>query len=105
MIFGIQKDKGLIFDKAMLKVVTIGQNGVTREDILVHDVTEPYGYVHQQLIGMKLPDFPVAMGVIRAVKAPVYDQLMEEQIESVKSKAKIKTIDDLLSSGNTWVVD
>jgi len=105
MIFGNNKDKGLIFDNAILKVATIGENGVTREDILVHDVTEPNGYVHQQLIGMKLPDFPVAMGVIRAVKAPVYDQLMEEQIETVKSKSKIKSIDDLLSSGNTWIVE
>jgi hypothetical protein len=44
------------------------------------------------------------MGVIRAVEAPVYDQMMEAQIADVKSKAKIKSIDDLLSSGNTWVV-
>lgn len=104
MIFGNQKDKGLIFDRAILKVATIGENGITREDILVHDVTEPNGYVHQQLIGMKLPDFPVAMGVIRAVPAPVYDQMMEVQIENVQKNSKIKSIDDLLSSGNTWVV-
>jgi 2-oxoglutarate ferredoxin oxidoreductase subunit beta len=105
MIFGTQKDKGLVFDKGLLKVVTIGENGITREDILIHDVTEPNGYLHQQLIGMKLPEFPVAMGVIRAVKALVYDQMMEKQIAEVKSKAKIKTIDELLSSGNTWVVE
>jgi 2-oxoglutarate ferredoxin oxidoreductase subunit beta len=104
MIFGNQKEKGLVFDKGLLKVVTIGENGITREDILVHDVTEPNGYLHQQLIGMKLPEFPVAMGVIRAVKALVYDQMMEKQIADVKSKARIKSIDDLLSSGNTWVV-
>ncbi len=105
MIFGNLKNKGLIFEKGMLKAVTIGENGITREDILIHDVTEPNGYLHQQLIGMKLPDLPVAMGVIRAVKAPVYDQLMEKQIEEVKSRAKIKSIDDLLRSGNTWVVE
>ena len=105
MIFGNQKEKGLVFDKGLLKVVTIGQNGITKEDILVHDVTEPNGYLHQQLIGMKLPEFPVAMGVIRAVKALVYDQMMEKQIADVKSKARIKSIDDLLSSGNTWVVE
>lgn len=105
MIFGNLKDKGLIFDKGMLKAVKIGENGITREDILVHDVTEPYGYLHQQLIGMKLPELPVAMGVIRAVKAPVYDQMMEKQIADVKNKAKIKSIDELLRSGNTWVVD
>jgi len=105
MIFGNQKDKGLVFDKGLLKVVTIDENGITRDDILIHDVTEPNGYIHQQLIGMKLPDFPVAMGVIRAVKALVYDQMMEKQIADVKSKARIKSIDDLLSSGNTWVVE
>jgi len=105
MIFGNQKEKGLVFDKGFLKVVAIGENGVSLDDILVHDVTEPFGYIHQQLIGMKLPDFPVAMGVIRAVKALVYDQMMEKQIADVKSKAKIKSIDDLLSSGNTWVVE
>lgn len=105
MIFGNLKDKGLVFDKGLLKVVTIGENGITREDILVHDVTEPNGYLHQQLIGMKLPEFPVAMGVIRAGEALVYDQMMEKQIADVKSKAKIKSMDDLLSSGNTWVVE
>lgn len=105
MIFGTQKDKGLVFDKGFLKVVTIGENGITLDDILVHDVTEPYGYIHQQLIGMKLPDFPVAMGVIRAVETLVYDQVMEQQIADVKSRSKIKSIDDLLSSGNTWVVE
>jgi 2-oxoglutarate/2-oxoacid ferredoxin oxidoreductase subunit beta len=105
MIFGNLKDKGLIFDKTALKVVTIGENGITRDDILIHDVTEPFGYLHQQLIGMKLPDFPVAMGVIRAVAAPVYDQMMEKQITDVKRKAKIRSVDELLNSGNIWVVD
>ena len=105
MLFGNQKDKGLAFDKGNLKVVKIGENGITIEDILVHDATEPNGYLQQVLIGMKLPDFPVAMGVIRAVKAPVYDQVMEAQIEEVKKKARIKTLDELLCSGNTWVVE
>ena len=105
MIFGTLKDKGLVFDKGLLKVVKIGENGISLNDILVHDVTEPNGYIHQQLIGMKLPEYPVAMGVIRAVKAPVYDQIMEKQIADVKSKSKIKSIDDLLQSGNTWIVE
>jgi 2-oxoglutarate ferredoxin oxidoreductase subunit beta len=105
MIFGAARNKGLVLEKGMLKVATVGENGVTLDDIFVHDATEPNGYIHQQLIGMQLPDHPIAMGVIRAVKAPVYDQLMEEQIANVKSKARIKSIDDLLGSGNTWVVE
>ncbi len=105
MIFGDNKDKGLVFDKGNLKVVKIGENGVTMDDILVHDVTEPNGYIHQLLINMKLPDFPVAMGVIRAVDAPIYDQAMEAQIAEAKGKSRIKSVDDLLNSGNTWTVE
>ncbi|GET23463.1 2-oxoacid:ferredoxin oxidoreductase subunit beta [Prolixibacter denitrificans] len=105
MIFGENEDKGLVLECGRLKVVKIGEDGVTRDDILVHDVTEPNGFVHQLLINMALPDFPVAMGVIRAVPGPSYDEAMVAQIEEVKSTAKIKCVDDLLTSGNTWVVE
>jgi 2-oxoglutarate ferredoxin oxidoreductase subunit beta len=105
MVFGNNKDKGLVFDKGNLKVVQIGENNITIHDILVHDAKEPNGYIHQLLINMKLPDFPVAMGVIRAVDAPVYDQLMEAQISEAKAKARIRSVDELLNSGNTWEVE
>jgi len=105
MIFGDNEDKGIVLECGRLKVVKIGENGVTRDDILVHDVTEPNGFIHQLLINMALPDFPVAMGVIRAVEAPYYDQALVEQIAEVKAKSKIKSMDDLLNSGNTWVVE
>ena len=104
MIFGFNHDKGLIFEKGNLKAVKIGENGVSMKDILIHDATEPNGFIHQLLINMKLPDLPVAMGIIRAVEAPVYDLAREAQIADVQSKSKIKCVDDLLNSGNTWVV-
>ena len=37
MIFGKQKNKGLVFDGGKLKVATIGEDGVTEDDIVVHD--------------------------------------------------------------------
>jgi 2-oxoglutarate ferredoxin oxidoreductase subunit beta len=54
---------------------------------------------------MKLPEFPVAMGVIRAVPSKVYDQAMVEQIAEAKAKSRISCVDDLLASGNTWRVE
>lgn len=105
MIFGTNRNKGIILDKGKLRVVEIGVNGVKEEDILVHDASEPNGFIHQLLINMTLPEFPVAMGVIRAVNAPVYDQMMESQIAEVQAKSKIKNMDQLLSSGNTWRVE
>lgn len=105
MIFGNNRDKGIILDKGKLRVVKVGEGGVKPEDLLVHDMADQDGFLHQSLINMKLPDFPVAMGVIRAVPSKVYDQAMEEQIAGAKAKSKISTIDQLLSSGNTWRVD
>ena len=105
MIFGFDNEKGLILENGRLKVAIIGENGVTEADILVHDAKDPDPIIHMQLISMTLPDFPIAMGVIRATEALVYDQELEKQIEFVSAKRKINNVDELLKSGNTWEVN
>lgn len=104
ILFGAEKEKGLIFEKAKLKVVEIGKNGVTENDILVHDTTEVDPTLHMALINMQLPNMPVAFGVIRSVPAPVYDVEMVAQIDSVQQNRKVTCVDELLKSGNTWEV-
>jgi 2-oxoglutarate ferredoxin oxidoreductase subunit beta len=47
---------------------------------------------------------PVAFGVIRAVSSPVYDTEMVAQINQIQQTRKIKSVDELLNSGNTWEV-
>jgi 2-oxoglutarate/2-oxoacid ferredoxin oxidoreductase subunit beta len=105
MLFGEDNQKGLAFIKGKLKVVTLGEGGITIDDILVHDATDPDPSVHLALVNMQLPHFPVAFGVIRSVAAHVYDQEMVAQIDAIKQLSKIKTMDQLLLSGNTWVVE
>lgn len=104
MIFGANRDKGLILDGLKLKVATIGQDGVTENDILVHDTKAADPVIHHMLAKMRYPDFPVALGVIRDVDKPTYDAGVEEQIENLQKTAKIRTMDDLLQSGQTWEV-
>ncbi len=104
MLFGADNEKGIIFKNGKLEVAVIGENGVSEADILVHDTKEEDPTLHMALINMKLPDMPVALGVIRSVDAPVYDTDMEAQIKAVQAKAKIRTVDELLQSGNTWEV-
>jgi len=53
---------------------------------------------------MKFPEYPVALGVIRAVKDSTYDDNVRDQLAEVREKSKIKTMDDLLMSGATWEV-
>jgi 2-oxoglutarate ferredoxin oxidoreductase subunit beta len=56
------------------------------------------------LANMKYPEYPVALGVIRAVPAPTYDRSVQVQIAEIKKHSKIKCMDDLLKSGSTWSV-
>lgn len=104
MLFGANNEKGIVMERGKLKVVTIGENGITPDDILVHDACEKDPTLHVALINMALPDFPVAFGVVRAVPAPVYDEEMTRQIELVKESREITCVDELLNSGNTWEV-
>jgi 2-oxoglutarate/2-oxoacid ferredoxin oxidoreductase subunit beta len=104
MIYGVNRDKGIVMENGKLKAVNIGQEGYTIDDILTHDAKEKTTYIHSMLIDMELPELPVAFGVIRAVDALVYDQEMEKQIEEVQQKRKITSMDELLMSGNTWEV-
>jgi 2-oxoglutarate ferredoxin oxidoreductase subunit beta len=105
MIFGKSNDKGLILDGLKLKVVKIGENGITEKNILVHDAIEPNPGIQYMLANMKFPEYPVALGVIRAVPGATYDNSVKEQISTVKKSAKIKCMDDLLTSGSTWNVE
>lgn len=104
MLFGVEKEKGLVMENGKLKVAFIGKDGVTEDDILVHDAMEQDPTIHLALINMALPDMPVAFGVIRSVPAPVYDTELVAQIKEVQATRKITCVDELLNSGNTWEV-
>lgn len=104
MIFGKDKNKGIRLNGTRLEVVTLGENGVTEEDLLVHDAYQQDPGIHLMLAKMSYPHFPVALGVIRSAMYPTYDDMVEEQIAYAKAKQKIKTVDDLLNSGETWEI-
>ncbi|MDD2564784.1 MAG: 2-oxoacid:ferredoxin oxidoreductase subunit beta [Salinivirgaceae bacterium] len=104
MIFGKEKNKGLVLKGFTLKVVTIGEDGYTIDDILTHDAGEPNPAIHHLLSNMQYPEYPVALGVIREVKDDTYENLLVQQIADVQANTKIKKMDDLLKSGGIWEV-
>jgi len=103
MLFGKENEKGIVLEGLKLKAVTIGQDGYTIDDILVHDAYESDNTLHLML-GMMCGDMPVALGVIREVEAPVYDQAVEEQIAEVQAKNPTRTLKELLMKGEIWEV-
>jgi len=104
MVYGKNRDKGLILKNNRIISVTIGQDGITEGDLLVHDALEDSPGVHSMLIDMKYPDLPIALGVIRSVKDMTYDDNVRDQVLDVRAKSGIQTVDELLNSGAIWEV-
>jgi 2-oxoglutarate ferredoxin oxidoreductase subunit beta len=108
LVFGADGGKGLRLKpgKLQLEVVTIGENGIGADDILVHDETDRTlasmlaGLGHGHAEGGE----PVAVGVLYCNPAPSY----EAQVHGVTHDAEPASAADLnafLRRGNTWTVE
>ena len=104
MIFGKDRDKGLVRDGFLLKAVTIGQDGYTMDDVLVHDAHTPSNFLHQQLAMMDGHSLPLALGVIRDVESESYDHAVSAQVEEVRARKGFTTLRDMILAGDTWTV-
>ena len=105
MIFGKDSNRGLVRDGFLLKAVTIGEEGYTMDDVLVHDARTPSNFLHQQLAMMDGKDLPLALGVIRDVEAPAYDEEVNRQVEEVRARKGFTALRDVILSGDTWTVE
>ena len=105
MLFGKDMDKGIVQDGFGLKAVTIGQDGYTLDDVLVHDAHTPTNFLHQQLAMMDGYELPLALGVIRDVEAPTYEAEVAAQVEDVKARKGFSGLRELLLAGDTWTVE
>lgn len=105
MLFGTNNDKGIVLDGWRLKAVTIGQEGYTMDDVLVHDATNGDDVLHLKL-GLMDPSngLPVALGVIRSVSTPTYEAGVAAQIEEVQAKNPIRKLRDYLMTKDIWEV-
>ncbi len=105
LIFGKDGDKGLrlLPNQTFLEVVTIGKDGVTEGDIMVHDETNRT--MAMLLAGMRPPTFPMAVGVLFCNPAPTYEDAVVAQAAEAKAKAPEADLNALLRGGYTWTVD
>ena len=104
MIFGKDKNKGLVQDGFGLKAVTIGEDGYTIDDALTHDARCQSNFLHQQLAMMDGHDLPLAVGVIRAVEALTYNDEVEKQVADVVARKNYSCLRDMILDGETWEV-
>ena len=105
MIFGKDRTRGIRMNGAHPEAVTIGENGIREEDLLVHDIYLKDPSVAFMLARMEQPDFPQPVGIFRAVERPTYEEMLVDQIDAAIAKSGPGSLEKLLNSGDTWVVE
>jgi 2-oxoglutarate ferredoxin oxidoreductase subunit beta len=72
---------------------------------LIHDEKDPNPSMQMMLARMRHPEMPEPIGVLRAVSGvSTYDAQINQQVELAKSKWGVGDLQELINSGDTWVV-
>lgn len=98
--FGNDNEHGIRLNGLQFETV---ENAVSDDGLLVHDPSLPDPTAAYILAGMDYPTMPVPLGVFREVEAPVYEDLVEQQVQDAKA-SNTSTLEDLLHAGETWEV-
>ncbi len=102
MLFGKNRDKGVRLNGVRPEIVTLGENGITADDILVHDAHNPDPSIAFMLARM---EFPQVVGIFRDVARPTYDAMLNGQIATAIEKRGAGSLEKLIHSGETWTVE
>ncbi|HLF92743.1 MAG TPA: 2-oxoacid:ferredoxin oxidoreductase subunit beta [Planctomycetota bacterium] len=102
LIFGAKKDKGIRLSGLKPEVVTLGQDGITEKDLIVHDEhNQSLAYLLSRL---NYPNFPEPIGVFRNDVLPSLHERVEGQIADQKKKKGEGDLRKLLFAGDMWEV-
>jgi 2-oxoglutarate ferredoxin oxidoreductase subunit beta len=98
-------ERGVRLDAASMRfeVVSLG-NGIGPEDCVVWDESRPNPSLAFMLAQCRRPEFPTALGVLRKVEAPTYDDGVIAQIAQQQERMGTGSLEELLHSGETWRV-
>ncbi len=101
LVFGEGKTRGLRLDPGALtlETVTIGTDGVSEADMVVHDETNRT--LATMLVAMEMP---VALGVLYCDPAQSYEASIRAHIDEAKARHPGGDLNALLRRGHTWTV-
>ena len=117
MIFGKEKDKGLALDYSQGLIPQLTVVPANDPRVLTHDATMQDPTLHRMLalmgqeevrgerLEVKGEDLPIALGVIRNVAEEAYDIAVNQQINEIREKSKVKTFDQLTQTLEQWEVE
>ena len=105
LIFGANNDKGIKLDGFTPKVVSLN-DGHSADDLWIHDE----GDIYKAQILVRIfddprsgPHLPRPFGVFYQTQRPVYEEMMDIQMEEAKAK-KPADLDKLLRGNEVWTI-
>ena len=101
LVFGKNHDKSIKLNGFHPEVV----NASSESLLIYNEKAQDRGlsYVIGQM-GVENEDLPVAFGVLRSVQQPTYQERLFEQEKLAKEKSSKASLEQILNSGDTWVV-
>jgi 2-oxoglutarate/2-oxoacid ferredoxin oxidoreductase subunit beta len=105
LVFGKEKSKGIMLEGFTPKIVEIGINGITIDDLWVHDEFDD-DPVRALILARfnELPGFPAPLGILRQETKSSYDEDFHTQLNNIKKNKGEGDLRKLLFSGNLWEV-
>ncbi len=104
MIFGKDKNKGIRLNGLKPEIVDVGKDcGI--DDLLIHDEKSEEPTLAYLLSRMYRPEFPEVFGVLRNVRKPTYEELLDGQINEQLAKRGKGKIEDLFAAEDIWTVE
>lgn len=103
LVFGKNRDKGIRMGKSGIEVVPLGDDS-NESDLLIHDERASSPGVAFAVAQMSAPDWPVPLGIFRAVEEPSYEAL-DQRVASDARKARGRgQLARLLAGNESWTI-
>ena len=97
--------KGICSKAGIPSVIDLADDAdPTEMGVLVHDESQDSSSYASVLATLQRPDFPLPVGVFRAVEKPTYEDMLQDQVDSAIADRGKGDLKKLLHSGDTWQI-
>ena len=106
LVFGAPGERqGIVFNSGIPSVIELGDDEDPLErGVVVHDEQANAASYAGVLATLQRPDFPIPVGVLRAVEKPTYEDMLQDQVDSAIAERGKGDLEALLHSGDTWQI-
>ncbi len=105
LLYGKERNRGIRLRGLEPEAVTLGEDGVTVADLVVHDEAADHSGLAFFLSQFDAPKLPVPLGVFRAVSAPAYEDMNNQLHADAEARKGRGTLAGLFNSGDTWTIE